>query len=78
MHIVWNRDGDGGRMRLITRSIIIIHEYFTIVATNNIHILVSNPPKLLCNWGIDIGVTLTLTMITLRLKPVFILTTSQP
>ena len=56
----------------------IIYKYFTIVATNSVYILVFNSLKQLHTWEIDNGVTLTLTMITLRLKPVFILTTSQP
>ena len=42
-------------MRLIAYSIIIIYRYFTIVATNSVHIWVSNSPKQLCNWEIDIA-----------------------
>ena len=45
-----------------------IYKYFTIVATNSVHILVSNSPKQLCNWDIDICVTMTLTMITPQLN----------
>ena len=37
-HIARKRDGDGEIMRLIAYSIIIIYRYFTIVATNSVHI----------------------------------------
>ena len=37
-HIARKRDGDGEIMRLIAYSIIIIYRYFTIIATNSVHI----------------------------------------
>ena len=55
-------------MRLIACSIIKIYICFIFVATKSVHILVANSPKLLSNWEFDIFVTLTLTIINLRLN----------
>ena len=47
-----------GIERLIALSVIIIFNYFTIVATKKLNISMSHSLQQLCNWKIAIGLTM--------------------